>query len=182
MSYAQELGQMLLDRGLVSAEQLGLARANAAEKAVRLPDALVQLRLVEASVVRRLQAEQLGLQFLETIDIDAVDADLTASIPVQFARAHGLMPLWRKDGRIEVGIIDPLVVGGLDSLKLMLDEPLEPVVVVESVLNDAINKVFDRRAGASQVMGEIHDEDIGIGGENVQDIDVDIIDTDDEAP
>jgi len=79
-------------------------------------------------------------------------------------------------------VLDPLAVAGLDSLKLMLDEPIEPVVVPDAVLSDAINKVFDRRAGASQVMGEIHDEDIGIGGENVQDIDVDIIDTDDEAP
>jgi general secretion pathway protein E len=182
VSYALELGQMLVDRGLLSAEQLGQAQTYGREKSVRLPEALVQLRLVETAVVRRAQAEQLGMQFLDHLDIDAVDASLTAEIPVQFARAHGLMPLWRRDGRIEVGVLDPLAVAGLDSLKLMLDEPIEPVVVPDAVLSDAINKVFDRRAGASQVMGEIHDEDIGIGGENVQDIDVDIIDTDDEAP
>ena len=180
--YAGELGQMLLERGTVTWEQLDQARLHALEKNIRVPEALVALRFVELGPIRRVQAEQLGLAFLESLDIEAIDVDLSKDIPVQFARTQLVLPLWRKNDIIQVGLVDPLNVSGLDSLQLMLDAPMEPVVVAEGVLVDSINKIFDRRAGASQVMGEIHDEEIGISGENVQDIDVDIIDTDDEAP
>jgi general secretion pathway protein E len=180
--YAGELGQMLLERGLITWEQLDQARLHALEKNVRLPEALFALRMVEAGPLRKIQAEQLGLAFVETIDIEAIDADLSKDIPVGFARTQLVLPLWRKNDQIQVGVVDPLNVAGMDALQPMLDGNLEPVIVPEGVLVDAINKIFDRRAGASQVMGEIHDEEIGISGENIQDIDVDIIDTDDEAP
>jgi general secretion pathway protein E len=180
--YAGELGQSLLERNAITWEQLDQARLHALEKNVRLPEALVALRFVELGLIRRIQAEQLGLAFLDAVDVEAIDADLSKDIPVQFARTQLVLPLWRKGDLIQVGIVDPLNVTGLDSLQLMVDATMEPVVVAEGVLVDSINKIFDRRAGASQVMGEIHDEEIGISGENVQDIDVDIIDTDDEAP
>ncbi len=180
--YAGELGQMLLERGLITWEQLDQARLHALEKNVRLPEAFFALRMVETGPLRRIQAEQLGLAFIDAIDIEAIDADLSKDIPVGFARTQLVLPLWRKGEQIQVGVVDPLNVAGIDSLQPMLDGTLEPVVVLEGVLVDAINKIFDRRAGASQVMGEIHDEEIGISGENIQDIDVDIIDTDDEAP
>jgi general secretion pathway protein E len=180
--YAGELGQMLLERGLITWEQLDQARLHALEKNVRLPEAFFALRMVEAGPLRKIQAEQLGLAFIETIDIEAIDADLSKDIPVGFARTQLVLPLWRKNDQIQVGVVDPLNVAGMDALQPTLDGNLEPVVVPEGVLVDAINKIFDRRAGASQVMGEIHDEEIGISGENIQDIDVDIIDTDDEAP
>jgi len=173
---------MLLERGLITWEQLDVARLHALEKNVRLPEAFFALRMVEVGPLRRLQAEQLGLVFVEVIDIEAIDADLSKDIPVGFARTQLVLPLWRKNDQIQVGVVDPLNVAGMDALQPTLDGNLEPVVVPEDVLVDAINKIFDRRAGASQVMGEIHDEEIGISGENIQDIDVDIIDTDDEAP
>ncbi|MCK6570060.1 type II secretion system ATPase GspE [Myxococcota bacterium] len=173
---------MLLERGLITWEQLDQARLHALEKNVRLPEAFFALRMVEAGPLRKIQAEQLGLAFIETIDIEAIDADLSKDIPVGFARTQLVLPLWRKNDQIQVGVVDPLNVAGMDALQPTLDGNLEPVVVPEGVLVDAINKIFDRRAGASQVMGEIHDEEIGISGENIQDIDVDIIDTDDEAP
>ncbi|MSP71608.1 MAG: type II secretion system protein GspE [Myxococcales bacterium] len=182
MSYAAELGQMLMDRGLINFDQLESARAHGQEKGLRLPEALVATRAVDGLTLKRLQAEQLGMMFHETLDVESIDTDLSAQMPIAFARSQLILPLWRKQDRIHVGVVDPLNVTGLDSLRLMIDGPIEPVVVPESVLVDALNKIFDRRAGASQVMGEIHDEDIGLTGENIQDIDTDIIDTDDEAP
>ena len=182
MSLAGELGQMLLERGAVTLEQLEQARLHCLEKGIRMPEALTALRIIDSSTLRRTQAEQLGLSFLDVLDVETVDADLSRDVPVGFARSQLVLPLWRRHEQIQVGVVDPLNVTAIDSLQLMLDAPLEPVVVPEGLLIDSINKIFDRRAGASQVMGEIHDEEIGISGENIQDIDVDIIDTDDEAP
>ena len=57
-----------------------------------------------------------------------------------------------------------------------------PVILPEQIVVDAINKVFDRRAAADQVMSDIADEQVISGAEGIDQIDIDIIDADDEAP
>jgi general secretion pathway protein E len=183
MSYAADVGTLLLQRGVLTPEKLLEVRETADERGVSLHDALLQMRLADETAIRQAQADHLGLDFMPDVDIDDLDVELTEDLAVSFAKTQLLLPLWRKDGVVQVGLADPLNVAALDSVRLKLDAPVEPVVVPEQALIDIINKVYDRRAGASQVMGDIANEEIGLSGtENIQDIDVDIIDTDDEAP
>ena len=65
---------------------------------------------------------------------------------------------------------------------MLLGRTIQLVVVPEMQLMDAINKVFDRRAAADQVMSDIADEQVISGSEDIDMIDIDIIDADDEAP
>ena len=62
---------------------------------------------------------------------------------------------------------------------MFFDKPIEAVATNETVLMDAINKVFDRRAAADQVMSDIADEQVISGEEGIDQIDIDIIDADD---
>ncbi len=183
MNFTSELGRMLLERGHVSRQQLERAAETAQEKGVRLEEALEQLRLIEPSLLLRTRAEQLGLPFLDALDVEALDAELNSNLQVSFAKSHLLLPLWRRGSRVQVAIADPLNLAPLDALRVMLSAHVEPVVVPENVLMDAINKIFDRRAAASQVMEGIENEEIGLSGdEGLENLDTDINDADDEAP
>ena len=119
---------------------------------------------------------------VEEIDIDQVNVELSDTLPVSFARNHGVLPLWDEGRQIKVAISNPSNLSGFDALSMFFDKPIEAVATNETILMDAINKVFDRRAAADQVMSDIADEQVISGEEGIDQIDIDIIDADDEAP
>ena len=54
------------------------------------------------------EAERLGLPFLESIDVEEVDVDLSNDLKISYAKGQLLLPLWRKNDRIQVAVNDPL--------------------------------------------------------------------------
>ena len=127
-------------------------------------------------------AAVLGVRFMSEIDLDRVNLDYSQSLRVVYAKEFKILPLWREEGRLLVGIGDPSTQDALSAFYRLFSEPIEPVVIPEQPLIDAINKVFDRRAAASQVIDEIDEEQVVDVDAGLNDIDIDIIDTDDEAP
>jgi general secretion pathway protein E len=142
---------------------------------------LMSKKLITADQWLQATAEVLGLKYLEKIDLDKVDNAFTQDLKVSFAKESLLLPLWRERNRVLIAIADPLNLDAFEALKYIIKHPLEPVVVPEQPLLDAINKVFDRRAAAAQVIDEIDEEQMA-GEAKINDIDIDIIDADDEAP
>lgn len=127
-------------------------------------------------------AEVLGMQILTSINLDRVEIDYTQALKVSYAKEQLILPLWREDGKLLVAVSDPLNMGAMSSFAQLFEGPLEPIYVPEQELLDTINKVFDRRAAAAQVIDEIDEEQVVSAEANIDDIDIDIIDTDDEAP
>jgi general secretion pathway protein E len=142
---------------------------------------LMSKKLITADQWLQATAEVLGLKYLEKIDLDKVDNAFTQDLKVSFAKESLLLPLWMERNRVLIAIADPLNLDAFEALKYIIKHPLEPVVVPEQPLLDAINKVFDRRAAAAQVIDEIDEEQMA-GEAKINDIDIDIIDADDEAP
>lgn len=181
MNFEHRLVSALFDQGLTD-DQLERAREMAEERGVKLTDALVHLQMVDPLVLARITAEQLGVEFLESLEIDEIVVDLSADLPVSFAKGYKILPLWEKDGVIQVAVADPMDLGRLDALRMNFDRPLEPVAMPDGPLMDAINVIFDRRAAADQVMSDIADEQVISSEEDIAQIDISDADADDEAP
>ena len=143
---------------------------------------LVSAKLLDENIMLSATAAVLGLRWSEEIDIDRIDFSLTQSLKVAYARESGSLPLWSEGGKVWVAIADPFNLDALDTLRLLYDKPLEPVLTRPQHLVDTINKVFDRRAAAAQVIDEIDEEQVVNAEAGIDDIDIDIIDADDEAP
>ncbi len=182
MSFDRRILETLLEREELRPEDLSEAEEVAEERGLRLTEALIHMKRVNLQQVRSLSAEFLGMRFLKELDIESIEVDLTLEMQVSYARAHMVLPLCRKSGRVQVGIADPLNLDPLDAVSMMFSEPVEPVVVAELSLLDAINKVFDRRAASDKVLDDIADEQVVSVDEGIGDIEFDIIDADDEAP
>ncbi len=182
MSFDSRVIDYLSRQQIVTAEQLAQAEEIAAERELPLPDALVHGHLITQTQLVEAQAKLLGLTWLDALDLEKIDVELSADMQIGFAKAHLLLPLGRQGNRVQVAIADPLQLGPLDGLRLKYGMPIEPIIAPESEILDAINKIFDRRAAATSVMDDIQDEQVVSAEEGIGDIDIDIIDTDDEAP
>jgi len=171
-----------MDQGALSPDQLSRAEEMAEEREMTLEESLLHLQIVERVQLQSATAALLGLEFLDALDVDAIDVELSTDLPVGFAKGNLMLPLWRTEDAIRVAVADPLDLENLDALQIAYGESLEPVVVPAQTLLDAINKVFDRRAAADQVMSDIADEQVISSEQTIDNLDIDIIDADDEAP
>ncbi len=182
MSHQARLIDQLMDQGALSPDQLSRAEEMAEEREMTLQESLLHLQIVERVQLQSATAALLGIEFLESLDVDAIDVELSTDLPVGFAKGNLMLPLWRTEDAILVAVADPLDLVSIDALQIAYGETLEPVVVPAQTLLDAINKVFDRRAAADQVMSDIADEQVISSEQTIDNIDIDIIDADDEAP
>ena len=120
----------------------------------------------------RALAEETGLPFLERIDVEAVPEELVDAVPIAFARQYHVLPVAERDGRIVVAVSDPLQLAPLDDLRALLGKPTDPVAATAETIDDAINRLYERKDEAS--LAEAREEEV----EELQDL----IDMTDEAP
>ena len=154
MSFEARVADILVSRGVLAPGALERASQAAAERELRLGEALLHLRLLDPATLLEVTSEHLGMRFAAELDVEEIDVDLTLELPVTFAKQQLLLPLYRSGGQVLVAVGDPLNVDALDALQLMLGYPTEPVVVPEMQLLDAINKVYDRGPGLTDALAE----------------------------
>ncbi len=130
----------------------------------------------------RIAAERLGLPFLEEVDDARVDLGLLERLPLAFARAHLLLPLYEEEGRLVVAVGDPADLLAVDEVRGAFGLPVTSVVAARQVVTDAINRLYARLSGsAREVVAELEGEDLSaIATELSQP--QDLLDLTDEAP
>lgn len=102
------------------------------EKPVPAPDNSVTL------------AATYGLQHLPEIFDEMLDSSLVSRLPVDWARSHCLLPV-RIDGELCVLTASPGNIAAQESLCLLLDEELRPVVAPAGVILKGIERCYFKR-------------------------------------
>lgn len=127
-------------------------------------------------------AEELGMPFYETVDIDDIDHDVIAKTPFQFARNNLTLPVKLEDGKLLVITAHPAAIQILDDLRLIYRSPVKVAVAPMKVVEAAINKVYDLSAhSASEVIDDIADEREDLDA-LVSGLPEDLLETSAEAP
>ncbi len=164
------LAHLLVEHG---ADPAVIARAATAE-----PDAPP----LDDPEVARVLAQSMGLPHLARVDIAAVEVELIRPVPLSLARERGMLPLWRRDGFVEVAIHSPSALPALDDLRVLFGEPIRPLLVSRAQLKAAQNSAYDKASRtASAVLEEVDDE---TGGELQGDLMLgeDLLDDPNQAP
>jgi type IV pilus assembly protein PilB len=148
------LGEILLERGLIDADQLARALAEVrARPGLRLGDVLVQEGVLDESQIARALAEQFQLPYADLEDLE-IDPRVARLIGEGMARSQRVLPLREERGRLVVATADPLNAFALDEIAFVTGKPVDPVVVTQEVLTAAIDYAhghitqLPRRAGS----------------------------------
>jgi type IV pilus assembly protein PilB len=175
------LGQLLLERGLVTQAQLDEALRIQSNTTEQLGRILVDLGHVTERDVLRAQAEQLGIPFLE-LDRTSVDEDVAKAIPQSVVQRYNAVPIRRTGNRLTVAMADPTNVFALDDIRLITGYEIDPVlaapddigVLLRSVdgnsRSDELNTALEALGGGTALPEEAEssgagvDEDVGRRG------------------
>ena len=167
------VGEILVRQGALSPERLEQALGIARDKGTRLRDVLAAGHVVDEDVFLAALARELGLETATKLAVDTIPSELLARVPINFARQHGLLPVAETDSAVRVAVSNVLDLSPLDDLRALLGKPCVAVATPASIVEDAINRVYERRDENALAEADESEE-----GEHLQDL----IDMTDEAP
>ena len=158
----RRLGERLLDKGILTTEQLEQGLAAQQRSGALLGEALVSLGVLKPKDLGPVLAEALGVEYVNPRECE-IEQEIVDLVPESFIRERRVLPLRIEEGRLLVATADPLNLVVLDDLKLIAGMPVVPLLSLERDLLAAINIHFDSRRHAEQAIKEIDAEQAANG-------------------
>ncbi len=135
----KQLGDILLDSGLVTQQQLAEAYEEHQRAGRALGRVLVEKGVLTESQLVAALAQQIGLKFVDLSDYP-VDGAAIASVPPAVCRRYNALPIGYEDGRLLVAMSDPANVFAIDDIRSITGAEVKPVVATKSDVTGAINR------------------------------------------
>ena len=162
------LGEILVDLGYVSGEEVEEAVRKQRHGGGRLEDTLVQSGKISPEMLARSLAMQLGYEFIEESSV-AVDPYLVTLVPETTVRRYNAMPI-RVEGNntLVVAMKDPRHVFALDDIRLITGKEIRPAVATEETLAHLINRYY-RSSDDMDELAKAVLEEVGHRDDSVED-------------
>lgn len=137
------LGELLIEAGVITAEQRDKAMQEQKRLGKRLGETLVSLGIITEEVMAKALSAQMGLPFKELRSMSVAPGVLDL-VPESLARKHRALPLEINNGRLTIAMSDPLNVFAIDEIKRATRMPVDAVVITESALLRALDQYYTR--------------------------------------
>lgn len=168
----KRLGDLLVDSGLITEEQLEQALKEKGE-GQKLGDALLQKGFITEQQLIEVLEFQLGIPHVSLYQYP-IDAKLMNLIPKEFAKRNSLIPLKRDSDKLYVAMSDPMDYFAIDDLRLTTGFQIETVIATKEDIVRAINRYYEAE-------DSINFDDITDTSSTKREEDVDQL-TDEDAP
>lgn len=111
-----QLHEFIADSGLVSKKDVDAAATEAKKTGKSLGDILVSEGKIEENDLRRISAYVLGIPFVNLKD-KKIDPELLSLIPEPIARNNNIIVYNKKDGEVEVAMLDTKDLAAIDNVR-----------------------------------------------------------------
>ncbi|HVT88240.1 MAG TPA: ATPase, T2SS/T4P/T4SS family [Tepidisphaeraceae bacterium] len=151
----KRLGELLVEWGIISAQEVQKALDHGKSKRQRVGEALVDLKLCSEANVFKALAAQHNMEYVD-LEKSAVAPNAVNEIPDDLMRKYLIIPLGRESGKLKIAIHDPLDLEMLDILRFRLNKDFKTVLAprgrIKSILDEllgttsssTIDKTMDR--------------------------------------
>ena len=136
-----KLGEILVRENLISPQHLREALDYQREHGGRLGFNLVKLGLISDDMITAVLSRQYGIPSVN-LDLFNIDPSVISLIPQEVAQKHSVLPLSRVGATLTLAMVDPTNVFAMDDVKFMTGLNVEPVVVAEGSVQQAIAKYY----------------------------------------
>ncbi len=135
------LADVLVDLGIVTADQVAQTRREAEASGVGVVDLLLANKLVRPADVTQAKAAQFGAEVIQLGGLKIPD-DVISIIPRHIAKKYRVVPVFKSDGKVAVAIADPSDLNTIDTLTHLLNAEIELRVASEPDIEAALNKYY----------------------------------------
>lgn len=141
LSGHKSIGDLLLEMGLASEEELRRASDLQSRTGVPFGQALVSLDIISEEQLAEVLAQQLNLPFVRLAGV-SLEEETARLIPRLEARRHALLPILRDREGVLVAMADPLDGEGLAIVEQAAGESAHAVVTTRSDIEAALEAIY----------------------------------------
>ena len=131
------IGTLLMDRGLISREQLEDALSQQQASGERLDRILVRMGLVDSERVLHVVGDQFHMPVIDLASVE-VKPEVLQILPAKLVYRQNCVPISRENGTLRVATSDPFELPGLDELRLLTGCSIEVVLADDDELRNFI--------------------------------------------
>ncbi len=139
---------LLLQRGIISLDQLNEAKDAAKAKKTKVGDELVKNGYAAADDVARVLAEFHRMPFVDLHTIKIPDT-VIERVPESVARENNVIPISEEDGALRILITDPFDLETIEKLRFILNRKIETAIASRESIMEAINQYYGQQEGES---------------------------------
>jgi len=155
----KRLGDILVDAGIITDEQLKEALELQRESDFRLGQQLVHLQYATGEQIAAALSAQLGIPYVRLSDYNITE-DLVKILPAKVARKHKILPIEQVEDKLVVAVADPLDIAALDNISIMLGFYVEPVIAPESEIIAAQDQHYATLESMEHLVAEMGEDDL----------------------
>lgn len=151
----RKLGEMLVQVGMITQEQLSEALQIQKQSGGKLGNILINLGYVTEELLFAFLGKQAGLQFISLSEFGDISEETLDSVPESIVRRQLLIPISKKGNTLTIAMSDPFNIFAVDDLKLMTGFDIEVVICSEKEIKEAIEKYYAAKGSIEDVLKDI---------------------------
>jgi general secretion pathway protein E/type IV pilus assembly protein PilB len=162
------VGELLLQKGLITADKLAEANALHRKSGGRLDKILVDLGCAKEEQILQAVSQESGIPIVDLSTVK-IDVEIMRTLPHKLIYSRNLVPLYRENGLLKVATSDPYDLYALDEVRMFTGMEVQPVLAgseeIEKVIKthygvggDTINELMDSKD--VEVIGDGDKEDL----------------------
>ncbi len=158
MGINKRIGDILIERKLISREQLDSLLDEQSKTGQRLGHMLLNKGLISEEDLVDIISKRLDIPVI-SLDNLVIDNAVIEIVPLNIARKHTLIPVFKLGTTLTVAMSDPLDVLALDELKYLTHLRINRAVATASSIKQAIDQCYSLRDSMAEVIKDIGEEE-----------------------
>jgi type IV pilus assembly protein PilB len=155
------LGQMLINDGILSQEQLEEALARQRKSKDRIGQILIEMKLLDEEVLLKYLGRQFRKEPIARQELERLDPKIVRLVPEEVARQYRIIAAERHGRKLIVATADPLNVVALDDLRRATDLEVDFKIGSGRAIQDAIDRNY-RRTSSAEAVDDTLWQDLGL--------------------
>ena len=173
---AKQLGEILIERGVITEKQLKSAQLYAKQSNVSLADAIVKFGFASENQVTIGLSKHFAIPYASKengILSPEKDQNLQEIIPEKFARENMVLPLFVEDNELAIALNDPTNVFLIENIKMMSGKQVQPFIASKSQLLNVIDAFYSNKDLLEEVINNATDKPASAAGDESDEDDLD---------
>jgi type IV pilus assembly protein PilB len=141
----KQLGEILVERGMITRTQLAEALQFQKEKNILIGEALIELKFATEEFIVQALTSQYGFPYLPLSNYE-IAPEVLSSVPVNVCRQYCLIPIDKIGKSLTLAMANPLNLKALEDVELLTNCMVQAFVSTSTDINAAIKRYYESAA------------------------------------
>jgi len=155
----KRLGELLLDAKKLTEKDLLRALTEQKKYGDKLGRVIVKLGMLSEKEIIDTVSKQLNIPIIDLKELE-IPEEVISLITADMAKSSLVIPIMRRHNVLKLAMVDPLDIDAMDNVARMVTMEIEPLIVPEGELKQALEKYYGLKTIVEETLDRIREQDL----------------------